>query len=225
MLNLVLAAIAFFGSHLILSSAPLREPLVRTLGERGFRAGYSTVAVASLIWLGFAYGAAPRQPLWDGAALRWVPVVVVPLAVLLAVGGLTQRNPTVVGQRLDADGAAAATGMLRVTRHPFLWGVALWAAAHLVVKGDLPSLVLFGGMLAFSLAGASALDAKKRRQWGDRWDAFAAVTSPIPFAAIIAGRNRLDLGEIGWARLAAAAAVAALLAWLHPWIAGVPIVS
>jgi len=225
MLHLVLAAIAFFGSHLILSSAPLREPLVRALGERGFRAGYSTVAVASLVWLGVAYGAAPRQPLWDGERLRWIAFILVPLAVLLAVGGLTQRNPTVVGQRLDADGAAAATGMLRVTRHPFLWGVALWAAAHLAANGDLASLVLFGGMLAFSLGGASALDAKKRRQWGQRWDDFAAVTSHIPFAAIIAGRIRLDLGEIGWARLAAAAAVAALLAWLHPWIAGVPIVS
>lgn len=50
----------------------------------------------------------------------------------------------------------AAHGMkTRVTkyiRHPQLTGVALWATAHLLVNGDLPSFVLFGGLLLWACA-------------------------------------------------------------------------
>ncbi|ASM71230.1 MULTISPECIES: NnrU family protein [Roseobacteraceae] len=37
-------------------------------------------------------------------------------------------------------------------RHPMLTGFALWAVAHLLVNGDTPSFVLFGGLLVWSLA-------------------------------------------------------------------------
>ena len=36
-------------------------------------------------------------------------------------------------------------------RHPMLMGFGLWALAHLLVNGDLPSLVLFGGLLVWAL--------------------------------------------------------------------------
>jgi len=39
------------------------------------------------------------------------------------------------------------TGM----RHPMLTGFALWAAAHILVNGDVPSFILFGGLLAWAL--------------------------------------------------------------------------
>jgi len=74
--------------------------------------------------------------------------------------------------------------MLRVTRHPFLWGVAIWAVGHLLVNGDRASIVLFGGMLILAVSGTSSIDAKRRRKLGDKWDAYAAQTSNVPFAAI-----------------------------------------
>jgi uncharacterized membrane protein len=37
-------------------------------------------------------------------------------------------------------------------RHPMLWGVVVWAVAHLVVNGDLASLVLFGGLGLWALS-------------------------------------------------------------------------
>ena len=37
-------------------------------------------------------------------------------------------------------------------RHPMLTGFALWAASHLLVNGDTPSFVLFGGLLVWALA-------------------------------------------------------------------------
>lgn len=44
-------------------------------------------------------------------------------------------------------GAGASKGRARsLLRHPMLTGVMVWALAHLLVNGDLASLILFGGM-------------------------------------------------------------------------------
>jgi len=41
--------------------------------------------------------------------------------------------------------------LLSGMRHPMLTGFALWAAAHILVNGDVPSFILFGGLLAWAL--------------------------------------------------------------------------
>ena len=49
-------------------------------------------------------------------------------------------------------GTSATTGRLRGwTRHPMLLSVKIWAVAHLLVNGDLASIILFGGMLAWAV--------------------------------------------------------------------------
>lgn len=40
----------------------------------------------------------------------------------------------------------------RKLRHPQLIGFSLWAVAHLLVNGDTPSFLLFGGLLAWALS-------------------------------------------------------------------------
>jgi uncharacterized membrane protein len=144
------------------------------------------------------------------------------VAFAFVVIGLTTPSPTATGgeSRLELD--EPAQGMLRVTRHPFLWGVALWAALHVALNGNSASLVLFGSLLLLALIGPLLIDAKRQRAYGPQWERFAAVTSNVPFAAILAGRNRLRLGEIGAWRF-----VATLVAWaatvlLHPWLFSAP---
>ncbi len=44
------------------------------------------------------------------------------------------------------------TRVTRFIRHPQLTAVAVWAVAHLLVNGDTPSFVLFGGLLIWALA-------------------------------------------------------------------------
>lgn len=44
------------------------------------------------------------------------------------------------------------TGITRVIRHPQLTAVKTWAVAHLLVNGDLASVLLFGGLLAWAVA-------------------------------------------------------------------------
>src|SRR5262249_39128244 len=98
----------------------------------------------------------------------------------------------------------------------FLGGVALWALVHLIVNGDLASLILFGSLLVLALGGTAAIDAKRRRSFGEQWMQFAAVTSNVPFAAIVAGKNRLGpaVVEIGVWRLLIAI-VYAVAFYLH----------
>lgn len=169
------------------------------------------------------YRAAPRLALWTPpAGLRALVIAVMPIAVALVVIGLTMLSPTAGGtDALERDDAAR--GILRVTRHPFLCGVALWAVLHLLVNGDAASLVLFGALLVLALIGPSSIDAKRERAFGARWRRFAARTSVLPFSAIAAGRNTLRLAEIGaWRAGLTLAAYAALLVF-RGRLFGVPV--
>jgi uncharacterized membrane protein len=68
--------------------------------------------------------------------------------------------------------------------------------------------------------GTVLIDARKARTLGEDWKRFAALTSSVPFGAIVAGRNRFVAAEIGWrVVLVALAAYVALLA-AHPYLFG-----
>jgi uncharacterized membrane protein len=57
-----------------------------------------------------------------------------------------------------------------------MWAIALWAAAHILARGDLASSIFFGGFLAVALLGTVLIDARKRAAFGADWRRFAAVT-------------------------------------------------
>jgi len=223
MFSLLAAAAFFLAIHLLVSGTRVRDALTGRIGQGPYMGLFSLSSVAGLVWLGFAFADARGQaPYWDLTPLtRQIQMGVQLLAVLLIVPGLTTPNPTSVRQEGALDRADVVKGMLRITRHPFLWGVAIWAAGHLLVNGDPASLVLFGTMLLLALFGTASIDAKRQRALGPKWDAFAAQTSNVPFAAIAAGRQKLSLGEIGWWRILLAVAIWALFAWAHPYMFGV----
>jgi uncharacterized membrane protein len=142
------------------------------------------------------------------------------LAFLLFVIGVMTPSPTATGGEAQLDQEEPCTGILRVTRHPFLWGVAIWAFLHLIVTGDAASMVLFGTFLVLALVGPPLIDAKRRERLGDKWNRFAAVTSSIPFAAIVDGRNTFKPAELGWIRVAVALIVCGIFFHIHPWLFG-----
>ncbi|HWP66692.1 MAG TPA: NnrU family protein [Candidatus Limnocylindria bacterium] len=221
MLGLVLAAAFFVGIHLGIAGTSVRDRLAERLGERAYLGLFSAASLVGLIWLTTAYADAPYVPLWGPLpALRPLALPVVLVAVVFVVLGLTTPSPTVVGGEGALDAPEPATGIQRVTRHPFLWGVAVWATMHLVVTGNLRALVLFGTMLLLALAGPPSIDAKRARRLGPAWARYAAVTSNVPFAAIVQGRNQLRFDEIGWGRLAFAVAVFTALLLMHPVLFG-----
>jgi uncharacterized membrane protein len=213
---LIAAAISFLAIHLLVSGTRLRDAIVFTIGERVYLGLFSLASVATIAWLATSYNAAGAGPanrqLYDlGRGVRDSAIIFVGLAFLLGVQGLLIRNPTAVGQE-GTSGEAEATGVLRITRHPFLWGATIWAAVHLLANGDLASVIFFGTFFAVSFLGTFSIDAKRARKAGAAWKKFESKTSNVPFAAIAAGRNTFSLREIlGWRFLVAAALFVAVL--------------
>ena len=221
MTALALAALAFIAIHIGVSGTTLRDRVTGAIGLRAYMVLFSIASLAALMWLIGAYKDAPAIPTW-GMLESWKPVMIAGMlpAFLLVVVGLTTPNPTSVAQ--EALVAQAPRGIVQVTRHPFLMGVALWSLLHLVGNGDVASLLFFGAMLVVSVAGAWSIDAKRRRVLGaDAWDGFARRTSILPFAAILGGRARLDLPGIGLARLGGGVAAYALMLGGHLHLVGV----
>jgi len=220
--HLFAATVAFVAAHFVLSSAAVRTGMVRQFGERLFLTYYSLIAAVLLVWMLFAYGHAPFEPLWgDIAIFEWLPAVVMPLALFFAVGGLTTPSATMAGSDALTAGRAPNQGIMRITRHPFLCGVALWALAHLLANGDTASLILFGGLLVLSVGGMWHIDKKKEALHGAAWGPVLLTTSAIPFRALIEKRATFDWPGIGWWRPAVALALYAVILWAHPLVFGV----
>jgi uncharacterized membrane protein len=223
--SLVIAGIAFCGSHILLSSTRLRGSLREQLGEHGFLAVYSLTALVTFAWFLVAYSHAPTLLLWPNQGwMALVPVVVMPLATILLVAGYSTPNPTAVGMERSARADDPAPGILRVTRHPVMWAIGLWAISHVIANGDLRSLVFFGAFAALSLGGTVLIDRKKRLALGSNWSRLAEVTSNLPFAALVTGRTRLRWRDISLLRIAAGLLLYVVLYRAHSIIAGVPVV-
>jgi uncharacterized membrane protein len=215
--QLTLATAAFLVTHFV-ASTPLRAGLAGSIGERAYLGIYSLFAFATLGWMIYAYGAAPADALWPG--LRLVPAAVMPFAFILIACALLQKNPTAVGQSRFLAQEDAARGILRVTRHPMMWGIMLWAGAHVLARGDLKSVVFFGGFLLLAALGTRFIDARRARERIEEWKRFALLTSNIPFLAIAQGRNVFRIGEIGAGRIAAGLVAYAIFLFAHPWLFG-----
>jgi uncharacterized membrane protein len=217
---LIAAALFFLALHLLVAGTRLRDAIVRAIGEQVYLGAFSLASLGGIVWLAISYNsatAAGSDLLWDlGIGVRHLGTIVVGIAAFFAVSGLLTPNPTAVRQ--EAAAAREATGILRITRHPFLWGVALWAAFHLAANGDAASVVFFGTFLILSVAGTFSIDAKRARNMTAGWIEFAGRTSNFPFVAIAAGRNSLRLGELLTFRQAAALVVYLGLLFAHAWL-------
>ena len=220
----LIAAIAFVVGHLGLSSTPARPFLVRVLGDVGYLIAYSLVASVTLVWLIWTYADVPRfNYLWaPDPDLYWVAKIVMPFAFMLMVGGFMVSNPTSIGMASGLAREDAARGVLRITRHPLQWSVLLWALVHVVANGDTVSVIFFSAFAVLSGLGSALIDMRKARAHADFWPAYKAVTSNLPFAAVVAGRNRLVLREL-WRPLVAGLGLYAAAFYLHESFSGVAI--
>ena len=197
--SLLAAAIYFVAIHFVISGSPLRGKIVASIGEGPFRGLFSLLSLIGMVWLSRAYGHAEYIQLWGKFyGFRPYALVLMLLAFFFAVLAFTSPNPTAVGGEALLAEKEPAKGIQRITRHPFLWCVALWSFTHLILNGDLASVIFFGSFLMVALAGPFSIDRKREKAVGDAWNRFAAVTSNLPFLAIIQGRNSLKISEIGW---------------------------
>jgi uncharacterized membrane protein len=217
-LGVAALASLFVGTHVGLLIAPVRRPLVARLGEHGFVGAYSLVAAVTFAAV-VTYYAAHR---YEGAAaigaaaapiVRELLMAVVAAGTALMVAGLMAypRMPVALfGQPIRAP-----YGIERVTRHPFFVGTAMIGIAHVLLVHHLAGAVLMGALALLSLAGARHQDARHLAARGRPYADYLAVTSMVPFAAIVAGRQRLVWAELPIATLAAGVGVAMVLRLAH----------
>lgn len=222
MISLLMAAVFFVGIHVFVSGTSLRSAIVARTGERVYQAAFSAVSLLGLIWLGWAYAAVEPGELREPAAwLRPIAFLLTLISFLFVAIGMATPSPTAVGGEAALREGVRASGILRITRHPFLWGVTIWAVAHLLVSAKPASLIFFGSLLLLALVGPPSIDAKRARMFGEHWTSFAESTSSVPFLAISQGRNRLSLAEIGWWRVALALVLYTVFLGAHAWLFGV----
>lgn len=226
MTSLLAAAAVFIALHLLIAGTRVRDLIVSVVGERVYLGLFSLASIAAIAWLAMSYrGALASEAnvqlfdLGNGVDTLAIPVLLV--AFLIGVPGLLIPSPTSVGQTGALAREGTVRGILRVTRHPFLWGVAIWSAFHLSATGDEASVVLFGTFLLLSILGTFSIDMKRQRKLGEQWSAFARKTSNVPFAALASGRNTFVAREYFDWRFFVALAIFVVVLFAHARVIGV----
>lgn len=212
--------VLFAVTHMALSSQRLRPRLVDRLGARGFQALYSLVALAIFVPLVATYydhkHAGPY--LWNLAKLPgvgWLGYGLVGAALVLVVGGLAQPSPASI-----VPGPARVRGVARITRHPLLMGLALWALAHLLLAiVHASELAFFGGFVLFTIVGCDHQDQRKLATLGEGYRAWVDATPFLPFTRGGFVRGLVEMP------MPAVIVVGIGLAWglrryAHSWLAG-----
>jgi len=209
-MGLFFSAIAFVGTHFLLSH-PLRDPLVRSVGEGPFRGIYSLISLLTFGGMIYFYGKCGREPpLWDVGLAGWIAATLLMwLASILLVGSFI-RNPALVGARGPVGGP---TGVLTITRHPMMWSFAIWAGVHLAMLAQPKSLVFDGAIILLALAGAAGQDRKKARLMGEAWHEWTAETAFVPFTR--------GLSYPGAVAFVGGTLLFLIATWLHPVPAGI----
>lgn len=127
---LILGLILWVAAHLFKRVAPERRA---AMGDKG-RGPIALALLISLALMVIGYRMADTAVFWGRSpALAGVNNLLMLLSVYMFAA------------------AGAKTALARKMRHPMLGGVKVWALAHLLINGDLASLVLFGGLLGWAV--------------------------------------------------------------------------
>ncbi len=189
MLLLILGLALFLGMHAFTMAREPRAAAVSRLGAGGFKGLYTLVSLLGFALIIYGFG--------QYRATGWIDVWQPPiwtrhLALLLTLPIFMLLAATNSGGRIHA-----------AVKHPMLLAVKIWATAHLLANGDLGSMLLFGGFLAWAVMARISL---KRRE-GLKLPARPAGFTSRDWSAIVIG---LALWFV-FAR------------WLHPWLIGVAV--
>lgn len=214
LVSLAAASIALIGTHFALSH-PLRASVVGTIGEGAFLGLYSLVAAACMVWMVFAFRAAPAADLGGATGeAGWIVSSVLTLPALALFIGSLRKNPALPNPGAANAIAREPTGVFAVTRHPMMWGFALWAVSHIVLWWSWRTTIVALAILILALLGAHFQDRKKEALMGAAWADWEAKTTYWPRCSKLFGA-----GATLWLF---AIAVWLLVTWLHIPAGGTP---
>jgi len=217
-LILALLCAAFVATHIGLASDGVRAWMIARLGENRWVWAFSIVAAVLFglvvaCYAGHQFDGPPGPGLGAVPAMRWTLLAV-------SVTGMALMGSIFAGY-FDSPYAVFAHnfrepyGIERITRHPFFAGTVMFATAHALLSSHLNGTIVFSSLAVLAAAGARHQDAKLLRRGGDPYRRFFETTSMAPFAAIIAGRQRVVWRELPIAGLTAGLALAAALRLVH----------
>ena len=193
MVLLVIGLICFLGIHVVPATPGLRIKLISVSGLGIYKLGFSIASAVTLAMIIIGY----KDAHWSGNSnvqLWTLPEILRPITVLLMLPAFILFVSAYVPSRIR-----------NAAKHPMLMAVTIWAFAHLLVRGDLASVLLFGGFLAFAIV--DRISATKRHALGPLGQKNGALRGDLISIAI---------GTI---------AFAAMVLWLHGRWFGAPLLS
>jgi len=215
--RIVLLWLGFAGSHLVLSSLPVRRGLVARIGEGPFRGLYSLVAFAFFIPLVGTYFAHKHAGPWlwtlpRSTPLLWTIYAGMGLAFVLVVAGFIRPSPAAL-----VPGDPKPRGVYRITRHPVLMGTGLFGLLHLLPNGSAADVAFFGGFPVFALIGTAHQDRRKLAT-DPKFRQFYEATPFLPFTGWSALQG---LRELVPTAAAVGILLAAIVRYFHAsWFGG-----
>jgi uncharacterized membrane protein len=221
-LEFPLAVFCFLAPHVLPSIPGLRPWLIGKLGRPGYLFAYITLSAITFAWLILATLRAPYSGLWALSPWQvYVALVLVALGCTLLVAGLATPNPLSLSVR--AAGADVPKGaILGVTRHPLLWALGLWGLSHVLVNGDVASVILFGILAIFSLGYMPLMDKRIQKARGvEEWHRLSAGSSNMLFAAWFRNNSRPLIDRTLIRSVIGGFALFFLLLYLHGPVIGV----
>ena len=169
MLWIFLGVALWMAAHYFKRLAP---DMRASLGNAG-KGLVAVLLVGAIVLMVIGYKAADDVPLWD---LGGWAVNVNNALMLVAVAFIGTGN--------------SKSRLREKIRHPMLTGVLVWVVAHLLVNGDLASLVLFGGLGmwavgAFVLINRAEPDHEPWQGGTRAGDIRLVIISIVAFAVIV----------------------------------------
>lgn len=181
---LIVGLVQFLGIHSMRMIGNVRANALEKFGPNGWKAGYSVASIIGFIVLVYGYGQA-RQT---------APILYVPPSALQPVTWLLMWPAMIllVASQVPAGKIKAAV------KHPMVLGIKVWAFSHLLVNGDLATIILCVSFLGWAVWN--------RIWWKRHGD---------PVYADVSIRNDVIAVAIG------TAVYLAFFLWLHTWLIGV----
>lgn len=184
---MIIGMLMFFSAHFFTALfRDARAAVIGKVGENGYKGLYSIVSLAGFILIIIGWSGANASGLYyPPPFMRHIAFLLMLFSIILLVAAY-----------------APAGKIAYAVKHPMLAGVKIWAFAHLLVNGEVRSVILFGVFLMFAVVDRIAV---KRRS------APVRAAGPIMNDVIV-----IIVGLIAYA---------VVLFYLHRYIAGVPLIS
>ena len=184
MLLFILGLVLFFSIHMLPFYPEYRAQLIEKLdsdaidAEGMYKIIFSIISLLGLIFVGIGKGSMEFIGLWDTPTFfRYIAVVLIPISFILMVAAYPPNN------------------IKRYVPHPMLTGVIIWGVTHMLVNGDVVSLILFCSFVAYSVV---AIKLTNRREYDKNNEQDVQEKLPVVKDAIVVGIAMLGFLLLMW---------------------------